>query len=162
MGSSKALFLQMQPNFVSHLKIMWHPMSIMSFLVLGIGLLQDAVNLLVDVLNAFNKYGFLISLRQYMCVFCLCSHMRHGNINQTLSLKSQTHFKGTVTSRDMEKSVIIVLLIGMSLIPCSWMLGVVHAEYVNYHHVDELCLAVSLGIECSRHGELGLQYCPEA
>jgi hypothetical protein len=36
MGSGKAFFLQMQPNFVAHLKLVWHPMLIMSLLVLGI------------------------------------------------------------------------------------------------------------------------------
>ena len=39
MGSYKELFLQVQPNFVAHLKLMWHPMLIMAFLVLGIRLL---------------------------------------------------------------------------------------------------------------------------
>jgi hypothetical protein len=38
MGSCKAFFLQVQPNFVSHLKLMWHPMFIMALLVLVIGL----------------------------------------------------------------------------------------------------------------------------
>jgi hypothetical protein len=32
-------FLQVQPNFVSHMKLVWHPMLIMVLLVLGIGLL---------------------------------------------------------------------------------------------------------------------------
>jgi hypothetical protein len=39
MGSYKAFFLQVQPNFVAHLKLMWHPMLIMALLVLVIGLL---------------------------------------------------------------------------------------------------------------------------
>jgi hypothetical protein len=39
MGSSKAFFLQMQPTFVTHLKLMWHLVLIMEFLVLVIGLL---------------------------------------------------------------------------------------------------------------------------
>jgi hypothetical protein len=39
MGTYKAFFLQMQPNFVSQLKLMWHPMLIMALLVLGIRLL---------------------------------------------------------------------------------------------------------------------------
>jgi hypothetical protein len=39
MGSCKAFFLQVQPNFVAHLKLMWHPMLIMELLVLVIGLL---------------------------------------------------------------------------------------------------------------------------
>ena len=39
MGSCKVLFMQVQPNFVTHLKLMWHPMLIMALLVLVIGLL---------------------------------------------------------------------------------------------------------------------------
>ena len=39
MGSCKAFFLQVQPNFVTHLKLMWQSMLIMALLVLGIGLL---------------------------------------------------------------------------------------------------------------------------
>ena len=35
----KAFFLQVQPNFVSHQKLMWHSVLIMALLVLGIGLL---------------------------------------------------------------------------------------------------------------------------
>jgi hypothetical protein len=36
MGPCKAFFLQMQPNFVEHLKLMWHLMLIMALLVLSI------------------------------------------------------------------------------------------------------------------------------
>jgi len=36
MGFVKSFFLQMQPYFVAHLKLVWHSMLIMSFLVLGI------------------------------------------------------------------------------------------------------------------------------
>jgi hypothetical protein len=39
MGPYMELFLQVQPNFVSHLKLMSHPMLIMALLVLGIRLL---------------------------------------------------------------------------------------------------------------------------
>jgi hypothetical protein len=35
----KEFFLQVQPNFVSHLKLVWHPVLIMALFVLGIGLL---------------------------------------------------------------------------------------------------------------------------
>ena len=35
-GVGKAFLLQMKLNFVAHLKIVWHPMLIMSLLVLGI------------------------------------------------------------------------------------------------------------------------------
>jgi hypothetical protein len=39
MRPCKEFFLQVQPNFVSHLKLVWHPVLIMTSLVLGIGIL---------------------------------------------------------------------------------------------------------------------------
>jgi hypothetical protein len=55
MGSCKAFFLQMPPNFVAHLKLMWHLMLIMALLVLVIGILEDILNQLVDVLDPLNE-----------------------------------------------------------------------------------------------------------
>jgi hypothetical protein len=37
MGPYKAFFLQVQPKFFAHLKLMWHPMLIVALLILGIG-----------------------------------------------------------------------------------------------------------------------------
>jgi len=71
MGFDKEFFLQMQPNFVTHLKLMWHPMLIMPLLVLGAGILQYVVNLLTNVLDLFNKLGFFINLKIHMCRFFL-------------------------------------------------------------------------------------------
>jgi hypothetical protein len=53
----------MKPHFVTHLEVVWHPMLIMSLLVLSIGSVQDVMNLLADVLNVFNEVVFLVSLR---------------------------------------------------------------------------------------------------
>ena len=39
MGPCNALFLQVQPNFVTHLKLIWHPVLIMALLLLIIGIL---------------------------------------------------------------------------------------------------------------------------
>jgi hypothetical protein len=39
MGLYKVFFLQVQPKFVTHLKLVWHPMLIMALLVLGVGIL---------------------------------------------------------------------------------------------------------------------------
>jgi hypothetical protein len=62
-GSSEAFLLQMQPHFVAHLEVVWHPMLIMSLLVLSIGSVQDVMNLLEDVLNVLNEVVCLICLR---------------------------------------------------------------------------------------------------
>jgi hypothetical protein len=61
-GSNEAFLLQMQPHFVAHLEFVWHPILIMSLLVLSIGSVQDVMNLLVDVLNVLNEVIFLIYL----------------------------------------------------------------------------------------------------
>lgn len=102
-------------------------MLIILFLVLGIGLIQDFVHLLVDVLDAFNKPGYFISLGLYMFGFCLCSRMKHGNINQTQWLKTQTHLKRNATNGAMESSIITVSHIRKVVIQGLWMFGVVHA-----------------------------------
>jgi hypothetical protein len=57
MGSHKAFFLQVQENFISRLKLVWHLMLIMALLVLGIGLLQNIMYLLVDVMDPLNELG---------------------------------------------------------------------------------------------------------
>ena len=57
MGSCKAFFLQVQPNFVAHLELMSHPMLIMALFVLVIGLVKDIMNLLVDLMDSLNKLG---------------------------------------------------------------------------------------------------------
>ena len=62
-GSNEALLLQMQPHFVTHLEVVWHPVLIMSLLVLSIGSVQDVMNLLADVLNVLNEFFCLIRLR---------------------------------------------------------------------------------------------------
>jgi hypothetical protein len=72
MGSCKALFLQMQPNFIAHLKLVGHQVLIMALLVLGIGLLKNIMNLLADVLDLFNEPGGFVDFSFSMGRFCLC------------------------------------------------------------------------------------------
>jgi len=83
MGCGKAFFLQMQPNFVTHLKFMGHSMLIMLLFVFGNGFMQDVMNLLVAVLNVLNKSGGFISFRLNMGRFFLCRSKRQCNIKGT-------------------------------------------------------------------------------
>jgi hypothetical protein len=62
MGVFEALFLQMKPCFITNLKLVWNPMLVMSFLVLGIGFLQDIMNLFLDVLDPFKIFVLSIGL----------------------------------------------------------------------------------------------------
>jgi hypothetical protein len=55
MGSCKALFLKVQLNFFSHLKLMWHLMLIMALIILVIGLLYDIMYMLADVMDLLNE-----------------------------------------------------------------------------------------------------------
>ena len=58
----------------------------------------------------------------------------------------------------MEGPIIAMLYIGEALIPCAWILLVVHMQNVYNHIVDDLFLAISLGMESCGLGELGIQH----
>jgi len=61
-GGYEAFFLQMQPHLITDLKLVWNLMLVMSFLILGVRFLQNIMNLLLDVLDLFNNFGFSIRL----------------------------------------------------------------------------------------------------
>ena len=72
-------------------------------------------------------------------------------------MESYPHLKWAMVGGAMESSVVDVLNIGKTLIPCMWILRVVNAQDVHNHSIDDLCLAVSLGVESSVFSELGVQ-----
>ena len=49
-----------------------------------------------------------------------------------------------------------MLYIGEALVPCAWMFGIVHAQNVYNHSIDDLYLAICLGMESCGLGELGV------
>jgi hypothetical protein len=53
--------------------------------------------------------------------------------------------------------VIVAMNIGKTLIPCVGMLGIVHVQDMHDHPVDDLSLAIHLGVEGNGFGELGVQ-----
>jgi hypothetical protein len=57
----------------------------------------------------------------------------------------------------MESSVVTTLDIWETLVPCMEILGVVHAEDVHNHPIDDLGLDIGLGVEISGFYELGVQ-----
>ena len=156
-GSCEVHFLQMQPNHVAQLEFMWNLMLIMALLVLGIGFLQNIMNLLSDVLNLFNKPSGFVSLCVSMRGFDLCGCKGKSYINGTQRLKSQAYLKWDMANRVVNRSFVVVLHIGNVVIPCVWMFEVVHPKDVYDHPIDYLCLAISLGMEGSGFGELGVQ-----
>ena len=81
--SSEALLLQMQPYFVTHLEVVWHPVLIMALLVLRISSVQYIMNLLADVLNALDEDVHFASFILDMSVIGLSSRKWRGYINGT-------------------------------------------------------------------------------
>jgi hypothetical protein len=61
-----------------------------------------------------------------------------------------------MASGDMESPLVIVLNIGDTLIPCTWMLRVVHAHDVHNHMIGDLCLGICFGVESSGFSDLGV------
>jgi hypothetical protein len=57
----------------------------------------------------------------------------------------------------MESPIVVVLNIGKTLIPCTQMLRVIHAQDVHSQPIDNLCLVIGLRVEGSGFSELGVQ-----
>jgi hypothetical protein len=57
----------------------------------------------------------------------------------------------------MESPVVTMLEIWETLIPCMGMLRIVHAHDVQNHPIDNLCLAIGLGVERNGFCELDVQ-----
>ena len=116
----------MKPNLVTHLEFVWNPMLIMALLVLGIGFLQNIMDMLSNVLNLFNELGGFIGLYVSMRVFDLCGCKGKSYINGAQWLKSQAYLKQVVATRVVNSSIVDVLHIRKVFIPCAWMFGLVH------------------------------------
>jgi hypothetical protein len=57
----------------------------------------------------------------------------------------------------MQGSVVAMLEIGKTLIPCARVLGIIHAQDIHDHSIYDLSLAICLGVEGCGFGELGVQ-----
>jgi len=65
--------------------------------------------------------------------------------------------KKAMAVRAMEGYVVAMLNIRKALMPCAWMVRVVDAQDMHDHPIDDLCLSISLGVESSGFGEVGVQ-----
>jgi hypothetical protein len=63
----------------------------------------------------------------------------------------------TMVGGAMESPVVTMLNMGETLIPCTWILRVVHVQDVHNHLIYNLYLSVSLGVERSGFSDLGVQ-----
>jgi hypothetical protein len=133
----------------------------MALLVLSIGFLQNLLDLLADVLNSLNESGGFVEHKLIMGRVCLCGGKRKCIINGSQGLESQTHLKWAMVGGAMESPVVTMLNIGETLIPCTWMPRIVHAQDVHNHPIDDLYLSIGLGVESSGFCELGVQQRPK-
>ena len=62
-----------------------------------------------------------------------------------------------MANRAMEGSIVSMFNIRKDLISCMWMFGVVHFKDMQNHPID-LCLSISLGVEGSLFGQLGVHH----
>jgi hypothetical protein len=129
----------------------------MVLLVLSIDLLQNIMDLLVDVLNPLNEFGGFVSLSLNMGIFYLCVFKRQCNINGTQGLESHPHLKWDMASGAMNIHVVVVLNIENNIIPCMWILKVVHVHVVQNHLIDDLCMVIGLRVERNGFSEIGVQ-----
>jgi hypothetical protein len=119
------------------------------------------MDLLVDVSNPLTEYGGFFDHRPIRGRVYLCGGKRKCNINGSQGLEPRTHLKWSMSNGAMESLVVIVMNIGETLVPCMWMLIIVHAQDVHNYLIDNFYLAIGLGVESSGFCELGVQQRPK-
>jgi hypothetical protein len=92
---------------------------------------------------------------------CQCGGKRKCNINGSQGLESQTHLKWAMASGTMESPIVNVLEIWESLVPCMWIIRILHVHNVHNHLIDDLYLAIGLGLESSGFCDLDVQQRPK-
>jgi hypothetical protein len=135
-------------------------MLMVALLILDVGFLQNIMNLLLDVLDPFNKFGCSISLGMSMGGLFLCSCNAQRYVNGGQWLEPQAHLKRVLTNVVVEGSIVAMLNIRKVLIPCAWMFEIVHPWDINNLLVDYLCLSMSPWVEGSRFAQLGVHHQP--
>jgi hypothetical protein len=133
----------------------------MALLVLSIGFIQNLLDLLVDVLNLLNESGGFFDHILIKGRACLCGGKRKCNINGFQGLESQTHLEWAMAGGTMESPIVTVLDIRETLVPCTWMIRIVHMQDVHNHSIDEIFLSISLGVKSNGFCELSVQHRPE-
>jgi hypothetical protein len=118
------------------------------------------MNLLLDVLDSLNKFGYSISLSPSMGGLFLCSCNGQSYVNGGEWLEPQAHLKRVVANRVVEDSVVAMLNIRKALIPCAWMFRIVHPQDMDNHPANYLYFFISLWVEGSRFGQLGIHHRP--
>jgi hypothetical protein len=63
-----------------------------------------------------------------------------------------------VANRDVEGSILAMLKIKKAFIPCAWIFRIIHPQDMNNHPVEYLYFPISLWVEGSRFGQLGVQH----
>ena len=117
------------------------------------------MDLLLDVLNPFNEPSCFAGLCVSMIRVSRCGCKGKSYIKGIQCLKSQANLNWFVANRAMNSLVLSMLHIRKVVIPCAWMFGFGHLQDVHDHPINHLCLVVSLGMEGSVFGELGIQQC---
>jgi hypothetical protein len=57
----------------------------------------------------------------------------------------------------MKGSIVYMMNIGETLIPCEKLIGIIHAQDMHDHSIYDLGLAICMGVEGHGFGELGVQ-----
>ena len=97
------------------------------------------------MLNSFNELGCSVRLYVLMGRVGLCGCKWEGDINGSQGLESEAHLERVVSSRAMNGSVVTMLHIRKTIIPCAGMLRVVHLQNVHDHPIYYLHLGMEGG-----------------
>jgi hypothetical protein len=85
------------------------------------------------VIEGFGNLGSELVHYKLVCV-------QEGTLQKWL--EPQAHLEMVMANTYMEGLVVAMLSKLKALIPCTWMLGVIHVPNMQKHPIDDLCLSV--------------------
>jgi hypothetical protein len=73
-------------------------------------------------------------------------------------MEPQEHLKRDTTNKVVECFLVATLNIRKALMLCAWIFGIVHPQDMKNYRIDYLCFSISLWVEGSLIGQLGVHH----
>jgi hypothetical protein len=102
----------------------------------------------------------------HLLVALLHPSIIHTQYQMVKEVSNQNRSERRFVGGRMECSIVGVLNVNQLFIPCLWMFSIVTSQQLYQCLVNNLCLSISLGMECSGIPQLGIhslpKHCPKS
>ena len=147
----------MEPHFVTQLKLMVDSVFVMSSLVAGLTFLQLLLYCLVNLLDPQDELLYFVPIITSTGVI----FPSKDHIKRVLFQVTKTCLKWWMLCRWVHCSIVGMLHIWKILIPQLRMFPTIASQQMYHDAIHNLCLSVSLWMKCRASFQLGVHHLPQ-